>query len=237
MITLIIRTAILFILILGVFRLMGKRQIGQMQPFELVLTLIIADLSTIPMSEPTIPLLHGIVPLLTLLVVHYLITIICLKSNKIDKMVNGKPIIVINPKGIDYSALKTLDISLDDLMEGIRNCNYFSFDEVEFAIVETTGKISVIPKSEYAPATLGALKIKSITNSLPVNLISEGQIIKDNIKVAGVDEKWIHNILKNENISNIKNVIVLTLDDNGKMYLQEKNKEYKVIKTKEEKAS
>lgn len=231
MFTIIIRSIILYIIILGVFRLMGKRQIGQMQPFELVLTLIIADLATIPMSETTLPLLHGIIPLLSLLVVHFFITIICQKSNKLNTLINGKPIIVINPNGIDYQALKSLNISVDDLLEGMRGCGFYSFDEVQFAIVETTGKFNILPKAQYAQATLGDLNIVKEKTTLPITLVSEGAVLKDNLKLANVDDKFIKEILQKNSIKKIKEVVVLTIDNNGKIFLQPKNKTFLVIQT------
>lgn len=129
MLTLIIRATLIYLLVLLVFRIMGKRQIGQMQPFELVLTLIIADLATIPMTEASIPILHGIVPLITLVVVHYFLTLFSKKSVKINSILNGKPILIINPNGIDYKALQELDITIDDLFEAIRESGYFNLEE------------------------------------------------------------------------------------------------------------
>ena len=153
MFTLIIRAIVVYLLVLIVFRLMGKRQLGQMQPFELVLTLIIADLATIPMAENAVPVLHGVVPLLTLVCLHFLLTILTRKSDVLNKVISGKPVIVVNPDGIDYDALQKLNISIDDLFEAIRGCNYFSFDEIQYAIVETNGTVNVLPKKDYAPLT------------------------------------------------------------------------------------
>ena len=115
MTTMLIRVLIIYTIILFVFRLMGKRQIGQMQPFEFVLTLIIADLATIPMAEIALPLLNGIVPLLTLVVFHFVITVLTKKSTTFSKIISGKPIIIVNPSGIDYKAIKKLNITIDDL--------------------------------------------------------------------------------------------------------------------------
>ncbi|MBR1985264.1 MAG: DUF421 domain-containing protein, partial [Clostridia bacterium] len=117
---------------------MGKRQLGQMQPFELVLTLIIADLATIPMAEISIPVLHGIVPVITLVILHFFITFICQKSNFFDKAINGQPAIVIDQNGINYKVLKKLQITIEDLFESIRGSNYSSLDQIGYAIVETT---------------------------------------------------------------------------------------------------
>ena len=130
MLTIIIRSILVYLIVLFVFRVMGKRQLGQMQPFELVLTLIIADLATIPMAEVAMPVLHGVIPLLTLVVLHFIITFLTRKSCKISKFVSGKPMIVVNPKGIDYKALKNLNLSTDDLFEALRGSGFFSLSDV-----------------------------------------------------------------------------------------------------------
>ena len=229
----IIRALIIYILILFVFRLMGKRQIGQMQPFELVLTLIIADLSTIPMAEMTIPLLHGVVPLLTLLVVHYFLSIICQKSVKLDKIINGRPIIVVTPEGIDYKAIRSLNISIEDIIEGIRGKGFFSLDDVAYVIVETTGQINAMAKASNSPVTKNDLNIKHDISSLPVTLVSEGSVMKDNLDTAGVSEDFIRDMLKEAKIKKIKDCVICTLDKNGKVYIQAKNQHYKLLQTKQ----
>ncbi|MBO5884428.1 MAG: DUF421 domain-containing protein, partial [Clostridia bacterium] len=150
MLTLMIRSILIYVLVLVMFRLMGKRQLGQMQPFELVLTLILADIATIPMTEISIPLLHGIVPLLTLLLIHYLISITCRLSTKFSELISGKPVIVINQDGIDYNSIKKLNLSVDDINESLRSAGYFSINQVLFAIMETNGKMSVLPKADFS---------------------------------------------------------------------------------------
>ena len=120
MLTIIIRCIIIYMIVLILFRVMGKRQLGQMQPFELVLTLIIADLATIPMAEVSVPVLHGIIPVFTLVLLHFVLTAFSKLSPKFGYFISGKPVIVINPKGVDYKALKALNLSIDDLFEAIR---------------------------------------------------------------------------------------------------------------------
>ncbi|MEG1500255.1 MAG: DUF421 domain-containing protein, partial [Clostridia bacterium] len=148
---------------------------------------------------------------------------------KFNRLINGKPIIVLNPNGIDYDALKSLNISIDDLLESLRNAGYFSFDEVEYAIVETTGIVNVLPKAQKQTVTCEDLLIKKEKNSLPITLFSEGKKMFENIKLANITEEEIDNILKKEKITKTKNLVVLTLDNNGKIYFQEKNKPFKII--------
>ena len=123
MLTIIIRAIIIYFIVLLIYRLMGKRQLGQMQPFEFVLTLIIADLATIPMAEVSVPVLHGIVPLLTLVVIYFILTVITKSSQILSKFISGKPSIIINPKGIDYEAIKKLNLSTDDIFASLRKFN------------------------------------------------------------------------------------------------------------------
>lgn len=233
MLTIIVRAIVIYILVLFVFRLMGKRQIGQMQPFELVLTLIIADLATIPMAELSVPVLHGIVPLLTLVVVHYFLTLISRNSTKFSNFISGKPVIVINPKGIDEKALRSLNITIDDLFEAIRGAGYFNLEEVQYAIMETNGTVNVLPKSDFSPVVNKDLKLKLEENSIPVTLVSEGKIMKDNISLAGVDQNFIEKLMKKAGIEKISKILVLTLNKSGTVYIQEKNKEFKTFENVE----
>lgn len=229
MITTIIRVLIIYVLILFVFRLMGKRQLGQMQPFELVLTLIIADLATIPMAEMSVPLLNGAVPLLTLVVFHFVITSLTRASTGFSNFISGKPVIIIDMNGINYNALKKLNITIDDLFESIRSAGYFSFSEVQYAIMETNGKVSVMPKPEFAPVTNGDMKIKKEEDTLPLTIISEGQYMKENLQMSDNNKEYFDKFLKKQNIKSIKQVLILTITKNGEVYFQEKNKSCKIL--------
>lgn len=222
MLTIIIRSIIIYIVVLFLFRIMGKRQLGQMQPFELVLTLIIADLATIPMAEIGVPVLHGIIPLFTLVVLHFVLTFLCRVSTKFSMLVSGKPVIVINPKGIDYKALKKLNISIEDVFEAMRGLGYFSLDQVEYAIMETNGKLSILAKSNVSPVTNENLKIDVAPAVIPISIVSEGKVMKANLKEAQVSEDFILDFLhKKIGVkTKIKDVLVMTIDKNGLVYLQ-----------------
>ena len=181
MITLILRSTIVYCIVLFAVRIMGKRQIGDLQPFELVVTLIIADLACVPISDTTIPIVFGVVPLLTLVVIHYLFTFLNRKSIFFRKLLNGKPIIVITPNGIDYKSLKKLNMTLNDLTEGLRGNQCFNIDSVAYAIVETNGNISVLLKSQMQPVNNEDMKIKTEKSTLDVILINDGKILEENI--------------------------------------------------------
>lgn len=233
MLTIIIRSIIIYLIVLLVFRLMGKRQLGQMQPFELVLTLIIADLATIPMAEVSVPVLHGVVPLLTLVVLHFILTLISRSSHFFSKIISGKPVIIVNPKGIDYKAMKKLNLSTDDIFEALRGAGYFNISQVQYAIMETNGKVSVMPKAENAPVTNGDLKTNTNESFLPIVLVSEGKMIKENIELANISQGEIEDIInKNSKGSSVKDVLLLTLDRTGEGYLQFKKGEGKTITAK-----
>lgn len=233
MLTIIIRSIIIYLIVLIVYRLMGKRQLGQMQPFELVLTLIIADLATIPMAEVSVPVLHGIVPLLTLVILHFILTIISRASQTMSKIISGKPVIIINPKGIDYKAMKKLNLSTDDIFAALREQGYFSIAQVQYAIMETNGKVSVMPKAEFAPATNGDLQIEQQNSFLPIVMVSEGKIMKENISLAGLSEQQVLTIIeKQEKKKKLKDILLLTIDQRGEGYIQALNSEGKTFQTK-----
>lgn len=232
MFTLFVRCLIIYVIVLVIFRLMGKRQLGELQPFEFVITLIIADLATIPMAEINIPLIHGIIPLITLTLVQFAISFISCKSLTIRKVVNGKPVIIISPNGIEYDNLKNLNMNISDVNEALRNMNYFSIEQVEYAIVETNGKLSVLPKGEFAPTTCGDIKAKTQPSALPLVLVCEGKLVKNNLKICNIKEDFINNILKKQGGYEIKEVVIATLDNNGKMFLQIKDKTPVCLQTK-----
>ena len=227
MLTLIIRSVIIYTLVLVVFRLMGKRQLGQLQPFEFVITLIIADLATIPMSEINVPLLHGLVPLVTIALIHFLIGFLSRKSINLRRMFNGKPIIVVSPNGVEYDALKQLNMDFNDLCEALREANVFSLDEIQYAIIETNGQLSVMQTANSAPLTASDMQIKKQPAALPIMLVCDGKKIPKNMQVAKIDENFLYAQIKKAGAFRFRDVLIATIDNNGKMYVQVKNKKYK----------
>lgn len=199
---------------------MGKRQIGEMQPYEVVITLIIADLATLPMSDTNIPLLHGILPLAVLVLLHYLITLLTRKSSKIRTLISGQPVVVISPNGLEYKAFKKLNLTIDDISEMIRQNGYYSFDQILYAIIETNGKISIIPKSDNAPATAKDVKVNNPPAKIPSIIISDGKIMKSQLEEIQIDSIKLNKILTHLNITSIKDLIILTIDNDGKLFYQ-----------------
>lgn len=223
MIVTVLRSIIIYFIVLVVIRVMGKRQIAQMQPFDVVITLIIADLATIPMSDQSIPLLNGIIPLFVLTIVHFFITFASCKNLGVRHFVNGKPIILVSPQGILEDNIKRLNMTVVDIMEASRYAGYLSLDEISYMIMETNGNISVIPKSINTPVSRGDLGINIDDQKLPVVLISDGKISKENLKITQVKEKNLINFLKKYNTFS-KNVIIMHYSSSGDIFLQIRDK-------------
>ena len=218
----ILRVIIVYLIVLFVVRLMGKRQVGEMQPFELVITLIIADLATIPMSEHTLPLLSGILPVLTLLIVHFVLSFLSNKFVCARKIISGTPVVVIGPNGIEYKNIKKLNLNLNDLQEAMRVAGYFNLSDVEYAIMETNGQVSFIPKSNLAPVVNEDLKIKKEAPELPILIVSLGKVVKKSLQEFNITEKDVLEFIKTLSGKNakIKDVCALTLTETGSAYLQ-----------------
>lgn len=229
--TIIIRSIIIYVIVLFLIRLMGKRQIGEMQPFELVITLVIADLATIPMGEPAIPLIHGIIPLFTLVCLHYLLSFLSRKSIFLRKIINGKPAILISPDGVDFNALQKLNMNFNDLQEGLRGCNYFNLEEILYAIVQTNGTLTVLPRAEYAPLTPMDMGIEKKKASLPIMIISKGKLVKENAKIANLDNDIVNKYLANSKSKDIKKIMLATINQQGKMYIQPFSGQFETIET------
>ena len=232
MINMLIRSLIIYLIVFIAVRLMGKRQIGEMQPFELVITLIIADLACIPMAELAVPLSHGIIPIITLVVVHYFICLLSRKSTIVRHIFCGRPAIVVSPKGINYDELKRLNMNLDDLIESMRGCDIFNFDEIAYAIIETNGKMAILPKKESCPATCGDLGITNPASALPIAIIMDGKLQSENIKLTQSTNNFVSDCLTRAKIKNVKDVLLLTVDNNGKVFLQPRNGQYVTLHTK-----
>ena len=211
-----IRTAIIFVVLLIIMRLMGKRQIGEMQPFELVITLLIAELACIPMADASIPLLYGVISVLTIYVLHEIMTLLDLKLKPLKSLISGKPSVVINKNGIDDYQLKKNNLDVSDLIESLRTAGYFALDSVDYALYEANGTFSALPKQDY----------EQLQNSLPLVIIDNGKYDNKNLEITGLDKSFFDGILREQGIKNAKKVLVLTADGNGKIYLQSKGEKF-----------
>ena len=229
--TLICRSVVLYVIILFLLRLMGKRQLGEMQPFELVITLIIADLATIPMAETALPLIQGIIPLVTLVCIHYLICLLSRKSVTFRRLFSGKPVILLSPDGINYDNMKKVNMNFNDLLEGLHSAGYFNLEELLYVILQTNGTMTVVNRSPFSPLTANDIQLKKEDATLPMIIVSKGKIMNENMHLAKIDEKFISNNIKKVGISSIKDILIMTLDNNGKIYVQPKQGKFQIIKT------
>lgn len=210
MLTIFLRGLIIFGLLLVVIRLMGKRQIGEMEPFELVITLVISEIACVPMGDKNIPLTYGVVCILTLYIVHQVIVLLS-KNTKMQSIISGKPMLVIDKSGINVAAVKQLNMQVNDLMQSLRNTGYFSVEEIEYALMETNGQLSVIPKKS----------MENKQKSLPVPLILEGKWCEEELTQHGIDREKIGNMLFKKRVK-VKDVVFLTVDQNDHFVLQDK---------------
>lgn len=217
-----IRTAILYLLVVLTMRLMGKRQIGELQPYEFVITIMISDLASLPMQDTRLPLLQGIIPIITLLFLKTVLTQIGLKFQCTRKLVDGEPCILVYKGKINYPTLKKQQLNIDELLEELRLSNYFNLDEIQYAILENDGQISILPvdynSSQKSSSDNSASKQTEV--KLPRILISDGKINRNSLTSINKDEKWILNLLKNHNILSIKHVLIASYDTQGEFKFQ-----------------
>ncbi len=221
MLTVFVRAIIIYIILIIIMRLMGKRQLSELQPFEFAITLILAELACIPMAEIQIPIMYGIIPIFTLFVLHLLITKIASKSVKFNKFLNGKPIMVITPKGIDQRILKQLDMSVLDLLHALRASGYFFPSEIAYAILETDGKLSVLPKADAAPLTAKASNMTVEPVELSYAVISDGFFENNNLELSGIGKDKIEMILSDNKLTP-EEILLMTIDNGSEVYLQPK---------------
>jgi uncharacterized membrane protein YcaP (DUF421 family) len=206
---------------------MGKRQIGQLQPSELVVALIIADLAAVPMSEVGIPLINGIIPIITLFIMEELLSYLSLKSERARGLISGKPSILIERGIIMEKELQQLRYNLNDLLEQLRLKNFSNVEDVNYAILETSGQLSVIPKEEKKPVTLKDMNIKTQIQHLPVTVIIDGRIISDNLYKIGLSNNWLANELKKYKIKSARDVFFAYLNPEKKLIYQLKGSSLK----------
>lgn len=217
MIVIFLRAVILYVALLAVMRLMGKRQIGEMQPFELVITLLISELACIPMTDVSIPLTYGLVSVLAIFILHQIMSLCERMGNKVKFLISGTPSLVITPDGVVMKELKKNDMGVEDLIEAMRSIGFFSLDDLRYAVFESNGTLSALEKNQN-------VKNKEI----PLLMVNDGKAVKNNLKFFELNEKKLFELFKGK-FSGFKQVEILTLDKNGRAYLKLKNKPYAVV--------
>lgn len=224
MLIIITRTLILYALVVIALRLMGKREIGQLQPFDLVIILMISELAAIPSENVGIPLIAGIIPILVLLLASLILGAIELKSERARAILNGTPSILIERGKIIEAELKRNRYNLNDLLEELRIKNVPNIADVEFAVLETNGQVSVLPKSLKRPTTPEDFNMSPSYEGLPTALITDGKLNRLNMQRANKDLQWLQNELKKQNINQIDEVLLASLDTSGNLFVQAKLK-------------
>ena len=221
MIISILRTVILYIFIIIAIRLMGKRQISDMQPSELVVTLVVSDIASLPMQNTSQPLLSGVIPVLVLVSLEIAASALMMKSRLFRRLICGNPVVVIEDGKLLQKQLRRLRMSAEDLFAQLRQQDIFSIDEVQYCIVETNGSISVLEKPQNRVPTAEDLGVTIDDNKIEAVVVCDGKILDDGIKLCGGNQNQVSNILQKNN-SNLSEVFILTLDGNGNYNLIEK---------------
>ena len=215
------RSILIYIFVLVVMRLMGKREIGQLQPFELAIAIMIADLASIPMTDPGIPISNGIISILGLLVMHLIISIINMKSMKAREIICGRPTILIYRGKIDEKALKKERFTINELEERLRGNNVTSLGDVEYAILETSGQVTVIQKPEKRNTIPEDFNIVPEYEGIPYDLVIDGKIMYDNLKALGKNGEWLKKQVEKFKIKP-EDALVVTYDGKGQIFCQKK---------------
>lgn len=210
-----IRTLALYLILIVTVRLMGKRQIAEMEPAEFVVTMLLANLAAVPMQDNAIPLLSGLIPILTVLAMELILAVLSMKSIPMRALLCGKPSILIANGVIDQKALRQGRISLDELTEKLREKDVFDLSTLQYAILETDGELTVMLYPECRPANAKAAGIKVKNTYLPFTIVSDGKLMRDNLRLSGFDDRWLEKELKTMGCA-VKDLFLLTVDATGK---------------------
>ena len=222
--TLFIRTLIVYSVMFAVLRLMGKRQISEMQPFDLAVTLLIANLASIPMSEPAVPLFYGLVPIIGLFIVQRLLSYASLKSERIRRLVCGNPLAIIEGGVVNENIMRSANYSFSDLTEQLRLKDVFSISQVEHAILETNGSLSVLLKGAYQTPTREQMRLDKTDESPALMLVSDGKADELALMKAGMSIEKLNSILKKLGIKRLEECLFAILNDDGTLHIQRKDR-------------
>ena len=216
-----LRSIVLYIIVLIVMRLMGKREIGQLQPFELAISIMIADLASIPMTDPGIPIFNGIIPILGLLIMHLIISMINLKSSKAREIICGRPSILIYRGKIDEKNLKKERFTINELEERLRGNNVINLGDVEYAILETSGQVTVIQKPNKRNTIPQDFNIMPEYEGIPYDLVVDGKVMTENLHAIGKDYNWLKKQIEKFDMKP-EEALIVTFDGKGQIFCQKK---------------
>lgn len=216
-----IRAIIIYIFIIIAVRLMGKRQVGELKPHELVITILLSAVAVIPLEENSMPLANCLVPILLFISMEIIVSVISMKSLWFRNLLQGRPIFIIRKGRLDQKKLKEMRFTIDDVIDALRQKDIFDLSEVEDAIIETNGTISVLPKAEYKPLTPNDVNIPAENNGMPITIVMDGKPVNEYFNEYKINDSEIELIIKNEN-KEVSRIMLLTIDDNGNTFLIEK---------------
>lgn len=217
-----LRTLLLYASLVCALRLMGKRQIGQLEPTELVVTILVSELAAIPMQDPGIPLSAGIVPIVTLICSEIILSFFSLKSNSLRKAFSGKPCIIIKNGKLDRKKLQDMRITVNEVLQELRLNNIDSIADVRYGIIETNGQLSYVLNNPAKPLNANMMSVMPNTTGVPLLIISDGKLLEENVLALNKTNDWILKQVKKNHISSIENVFIMTLDDSENMFIQSK---------------
>ena len=220
-----IRTLIIYFALVLIMRLLGKRQLGEMELSEFVVAALIADLASHPLQDIGIPMINGLVPIVTLFCCEVLISGVAMKNIRLRALLFGKPSMLVEKGKIRQSEMKKNRFTTDELMEELRNQGYLDISAVEYAVLETDGRLSVIPYPSESPVTPSQLKIEAEDKGYPVVVISDGHVIESNLRLVGRDMNWLKKRLAALGVKNTETVFLMTVNSAGQVYFAPKEPE------------
>lgn len=218
-----IRAAIIYVFIIVAVRLMGKRQVGELKPHELVITILISAIAVIPLEENSMPLANCLVPILLFISMEILVSVLSMKNLWFRNLIQGRPIFIIRNGKLDQKKLSEMRFTMDDIVDALRQQGTFDISEIQDAVIETNGTISVLPKAEYKPLTANDVGISVKENGMPVAIIIDGKPISEYFNEYKIKQSEIELVLQTVNRQPEK-IMLLTIDDAGNTFLIDKEK-------------
>ena len=220
--TLAYRTAIMFVVVLVAMRIMGKRQLGQLELNELVVAIMLSELAVSPITNPGNRLLYGIVPIAVLLVGELTLVFLCMKSIRLRTIFIGKPSILVQDGQIKQREMRKNRITLTELTEKLRGQGYTDLSTIKYVLLEVNGALSVLPFAAHAPATHEAQQLQKEDKGLPMLIISDGRVLEKNLKSLGLDRRWLEKEIQSRGAKNAEGVYLFTVDEKRNIYFAAK---------------
>ena len=218
MVIAVVRAIILYLVIIFGIRLLGKHQVSELEPAEFVLALIIADIASVPMQDFGIPLLMGVIPIITLLCLAMILSVLTMKSLKLRALLSGSPSVLIKDGKLDQREMRRTRMTLDEVLEELRLQGYTDLSAIKYAILETNGQLSLLPYADQKPPTAKDMDVPVSDLGLPVVLVNDGRLLSENLKRRGLDETWLHKRLEERKVRTVKEVFLLTVDEQGEIF-------------------